>query len=306
MNVIDKVKPRVSDAMNQELNKPYTREEVKNAMFNIGDLKAAGPDGLHVVFYKKFWHIIGEDLIDEVLLAVNSRKIPDGWNNTTIVLIPKIDNPEVITQFRPISLCNVVYKVISKLLANRLKLFLSEIISPNQSAFVPRRLITDNFLVAFESYHAIKRKTSGKYGTCAVKLDMHKAYDRVEWTFLEAILLQLGFMEHWVALIMECVKSVKYQVRVNNELTGFFVPSRGLRQGDPLSLYLFLLCAEGLSSLIMHEEEVGNLLGVKVCRDAPSVSHLLFVDDSLILMRANATNATSLQRALDDYCAASG
>ena len=79
MNVIDKVKPRVSDAMNQELNKPYTREEVKNAMFNIGDLKAAGPDGLHAVFYKRFWHIIGEDLIDEVLLVLNSRKIPgDG------------------------------------------------------------------------------------------------------------------------------------------------------------------------------------------------------------------------------------
>ena len=89
-------------------------------------------------------------------------------------------------------------------------------------------------------------------------------------------------------------------------LTDFFVPSRGLRQGDPLSPYLFLLCAEGLSSLIMYEEEAGNILGVKVCRDAPSVSILLFADDSLILMQANASNATSLRRALDDYCAASG
>ena len=105
---------------------------------------------------------------------------------------------------------------------------------------------------------------------------------------------------------MECVRSVKYQVRVNNELTDLFVPSRGLRQGDPLSPYLFLLCAEGLSSLIVHEEEAGNLMGVKVCRDAPSVPHLLFTDDSLILMRADAANATSLRRALDDYCMASG
>ena len=117
--------------MNEELNKPYTREEVKKAMYSIGDLKAPGPDGLHTVFYKRFWHIIGEDLTDEVLLAVNTRKIPEGWNNTTIVLIPKVVSPEVIAEFRPINLCNVVYKVISKLLADRLKFLLSEIISPN-------------------------------------------------------------------------------------------------------------------------------------------------------------------------------
>ena len=83
--------------MNVELMKPYTREEVKRAMYNIGDLKAPGPDGLHAVFYKRFWHIIGEDLIDEVLMAMNNRNIPEGWNNTTIVLIPKVKNPEVIT-----------------------------------------------------------------------------------------------------------------------------------------------------------------------------------------------------------------
>ena len=83
-------------------------------------------------------------------------------------------------------------------------------------------------MVAFESYHAIKKKTTGKYGTCAVKLDMHKAYDMVEWTFLETILLRLGFTPNWVAMIMECVRTVKYQVRVNNVLTDFFVPSRGL------------------------------------------------------------------------------
>jgi hypothetical protein len=179
--VIDKVTRCVTEEMNNRLTEPYTREEVKKAMFNIGDLKAPGPDGLHAVFYKRFWHIIGEDLTDEVLLAVNSRHIPEGWNNTTVVLISKVDNPEFITQFRPISLCNVVYKVISKLIANRLKYLLPEIISPTQSAFVPGRLITDNVLVAYECFHAIKNKRMGKYGSCAVKLDMHKAYDRVEW-----------------------------------------------------------------------------------------------------------------------------
>jgi hypothetical protein len=178
--VINKVQPCVTAEMNEKLLAPYTREEVKKALFNIGDLKAPWPDGLHAIFYKRFWHIIGEDLTDEVLLAVNTRVIPDGWNNTTIVLIPKIESPEQITQFRPISLCNVVYKVIAKLIAHRLKFLLPDIISITQSAFVPGRLITDNMLVAYESYHAIKNKKVGKFGICAVKLDMHKAYDRVE------------------------------------------------------------------------------------------------------------------------------
>jgi hypothetical protein len=230
--------------MNDILSAPYTREEVKKAMFNIGDLKAPGPDGLHAIFYKRFWHIIGEDLTDEVLLAVNSCTIPEGWNNTTIVLIPKVESPESITQFRPISLCNVVYKVISKLIASRLKKILPEVISPTQSAFVPGRLITDNVLVAYECYHAIKNKKSGKYGICAVKLDMHKAYDRVEWCFLKRILLRMGFDPTWVALIMACVTSVRYKVGLNNTLSDYIYPSRGLRQGDPLSPYLFLLCVQ--------------------------------------------------------------
>ena len=97
-------------------------------------------------------------------------------------------------------------------------------------------------------------------------------------------MLRMGVTADWVALIMECVRSVKYQVHFNNSLPDFFVPSRGLRQGDPLSPYLFLLCAEGLSSLLIHEEEMGTLIGARVCRDAPAVSHFLFVDDSLIMM----------------------
>jgi hypothetical protein len=192
---------RVTPEMNDELMAAFTREEVRNALFSIGDLKAPGPDGLHAIFYKRFWNMLGGDLEDEVLQAVNSATIPEGWNDTTIVLIPKVTNPEKITQFRPISLCNVVYKVISKLLANRLKRILPDIVSPFQSAFVPGRLITDNILVAYESIHSIKKK-QGKKGVCAVKLDMHKAYDHVEWIYLKEIMLKMGFSQQWVNIIM--------------------------------------------------------------------------------------------------------
>ena len=116
----------------------------------------------------------------------------------------------------------------------------------------------------------------------------------------------MGFDERWVDLIMTCVTSVEYKVRFNSDEIESFSPTRGLRQGDPLSPYLFLLCAEGLTSLIAHEEERGNLIGVKVCRDSPIISHLLFADDSLILMKANSANAITLQNILNDYCLASG
>jgi 23S rRNA U2552 (ribose-2'-O)-methylase RlmE/FtsJ len=116
--------------MNNSLCRDFTEEEVKKALFQIGDLKAPGPDGLHFVFYKHYWSLIGDDLTREVLQAVNTGVIPEGWNDTVVGLIPKVENAENISQYRPISLCNVVYKVISKLLANRLKLILPDIIGP--------------------------------------------------------------------------------------------------------------------------------------------------------------------------------
>jgi hypothetical protein len=198
--LLSKVIPRVMAEMNSALLKPYTVEEVKQAMFSIGDYKAPGINGLHAVFYKKFWAVVGDDVTREVLQVLNSGVIPSEWNETAIVLIPKVQSPELITQFRPISLCNVIYKVVSKVLSRRLKALLPEIISKNQSAFVPGRLITDNVLVAYESFHTIKNKRQGNRGICAVKLDMHKSYDRVEWNFLRDMMLRLGFDQTWVNL----------------------------------------------------------------------------------------------------------
>jgi hypothetical protein len=114
--LLEKVQPRVTTEMNAMLVAPFTPEDVKKAAFSIGDFKAPGPDGIHAVFYKKFWHICGDEITTEVLQALNSGIIAEGWNDTTVVLIPKIDDPEFITQFRPISLCNVIYKILSKML----------------------------------------------------------------------------------------------------------------------------------------------------------------------------------------------
>lgn len=156
---------------------------------------------------------------------------------------------EHLTNFRPISLCNVLYKIVSKVLANTLKGLLQNIIAEEQSAFVPGRLITDNVLIPYECMHSIRRQRA-KIPFFALKIHMTKAYHWVEWSCLHGVLQKLGFAQSWINSVMCCVSSVRYSVKVNGELSEPFTPTRRLRQGDPISPFLFLLCAEGLSCLL--------------------------------------------------------
>ncbi|KAL0006924.1 hypothetical protein SO802_008426 [Lithocarpus litseifolius] len=151
-----------------------------------------------------------------------------------------------------------------------------------RSAFVPCRLIIDNVLIAYETLHAMHGRKKGKKGALALKLDVSKAYDRVEWAFLRGMMVSLGFLEDWTNRVMSCVTTPSFSVRINGKAYGNIAPSRGLRQGDPLSPYLFLLCAEGFTSLLAKAEYEGKIHGVQICRRAPSISNLLFAKDSLI------------------------
>ena len=171
-----------------------------------------------------------------------------------------------MSKFRPISLCNVLYKIYSKVLANRLKKFLPSLIYEHQSTFAKERLILDNIMVAFETLHHMKNHNSGKHGFMAIKLDMSKAYDWVEWVYLERLMEKMGFRARWVALMMSCVKTVSYSIMVNGEPTGVIYHKRGIRQGDPLSPFLFLLCMEGLHALIKHSARNGDIKGFSLCK----------------------------------------
>ena len=165
-------------------------------------------------------------------------------------------------------------------------MILPQLISPSQSAFVPGRLITDNVLVAYETLHAVNNKRSGKKDSLALKLDVSKAYDRVEWDFLKSIMSKMGLPDIWIDRVMCCVMSASFSVRINGKVYGNIRPFRGIRQGDLLSPYLFLLCAEGFTSLLARAQNEGRIHGVAVCRCAPSISHMLFADDSLLFRRA--------------------
>jgi hypothetical protein len=239
------------------------------------------------------------DVVAAVQRFFDDGTMPDEVNETAIVLIPKKNDPEDLKDFRPISLCNVLFKIVSKCLVNRLRPLLQDIIGPFQSAFIPGRLITDNALIAFECIHAIQ--TGSRADFCAYKLDMAKAYDRVDWRFLEGVLAKLGFHSKWIQWVMTCVTTVRYSVRFNGHLLDSFSPTRGLRQGDPLSPYLFLFVADGLSSLIRQETENSSLRELYICRRGPGISHLLFADDCLMFFEGNVQQTEVVKSILDRY-----
>jgi hypothetical protein len=303
--VLQFVPTKVTDEMNLMPCQPFEAAEVERALFSMGPSKAPGVDGFNANFYQKHWTLIKDEITDAVLGFLNGGHLPEIINRTVIVLIPKVKSPQDITQYRPIALCNVIYKMCSKVLANRLRVVLDVIISEEQSAFVPGRLITDNVICAYESVHSMKRK-KGKLAFCAAKLDMMKAYDRVEWPYLQGIMQKLGFAEAWVSLIMKCVTTVSLEVKVNGELLPSFKPTRGLRQGDPISPYLFLICGEGLSCLIKSYDGGWIDRGIRVSYNAPWISHLLFADDCLVFMKADVRSAHRLDAILEIYSKGSG
>ena len=170
----------VMDDMNTELAAEFKECEIQEALSQMAPLKALGPDGMPSLFFQHFWGLVGKKITSSVLCLLNLATLPEHINHTFLTLIPKVKNPELVSEFCPISLCNVGYKLFSKVLANRLKRILPKIITEHQSAFTKDHLILDNILIAFESLHCKQNHKSEKDGYMALKLDMSKAYDRVE------------------------------------------------------------------------------------------------------------------------------
>ena len=299
--ILEVIQPLVTEDMNISLTREFTRQEVEIALKDMAPLKALGPDGMPPIFFQSFWRLIGDDVSKAVLDFLNSCHIPKEFNFTYVTLIPKMKNPKKISEFRPISLCNVIYKLISKVLANCLKPLLPSIVSENQSAFQASKVITDNILMAFETLHYMKNHQTGNTNFMALKLDMSKAYNRVEWSFVECLLKKMGFHSKWVDLMMECITTISYSILINGEPSHTIHPSRGLRQRDPLSPYIFLLCTEGLHGLLTRAAASGDIRGISICRNEPRLTHLLFADNSLLFCRASIQECMHIQALLSTY-----
>ncbi|KAH1083259.1 hypothetical protein J1N35_023020 [Gossypium stocksii] len=230
----------------------------------------------------------------------------DEINKTEIVLIPKTVNLNNLKNFRPIILCTVIYKIIAKVVANRLQNVLDDCIDDAQSAFVPRRLISDNVLLAYEILHSFKNKRSRRRGFMALKLDMSKAYDRVEWPFLKGMMSKMGFAELFIDSILRCINSVHYSILINGEEGLDFKAMRELRQGDLLSPYLFLFCGEGLLALMKLASQERNICGAKVCRSSPTITHLMFADDCILYEEVTNRGINAIKDILMEYEVCSG
>ncbi|KAK2444879.1 hypothetical protein QL285_015869 [Trifolium repens] len=196
------------DLLNQDLN----ASNVYQAVYQLKSNSAPGPDGLSAKFFQSYWDIIGEDITQYILDILNNGGSPRFLNNSYICLIPKNKHPSLPADFRPIALCNVMLKIVTKTTANRIKHVLNDIISPQQSAFLPGRLITENTLIAYEAFHYLKQTKNRKHGYVGIKLDMAKAYDRIEWCFLEQTLTTMGFPTRLINTIMGCVTTVSFSI----------------------------------------------------------------------------------------------
>ncbi|XP_030478240.1 uncharacterized protein LOC115695305 [Cannabis sativa] len=268
-------------------------------------LKSPGPDGFPTKFFKDYWDIVGPQTIEFVHEFFRFGTFSKEINQTFMVLIPKRPNANCFDEFRPISLCNTSYKIIAKLLANRLCMVLDKIISPNQSTFVQGRWIVENSIIANELFFELNKR-QGNSAYVGVKCDMSKAYDRLEWSFVLKVMRCIGFNHHFCKMILCCLSSVNFQLLLNDGLTKTFYPKRGLRQGNRLSPYLFIIGAEVLTRILLLEESKGNLNGFSFSCEGPSISHLMYADDLLIFPKADQRNRDTVIDAIDKYCKWSG
>ncbi|KAE8671992.1 hypothetical protein F3Y22_tig00111877pilonHSYRG00313 [Hibiscus syriacus] len=220
--VIDAIDTVITDEMNGALCADFTTDEIIAAFRDIHPRKAHGIDGLPASFYRLHWDIVGADVVHLCLQLLQGTLDMSLVNKTVIVLIPKMFDPQQMKHLRPISLCTVVYKIVSKVLVRRLKGLMASCIHETQAVFLPGRQISDNILVAHELIHYMNSSKNGPNKGAAIKLDMEKAYDRVEWSFLRKVMLKLGFCADWVNLIMRCVETVSFSVRINGSLTKEF------------------------------------------------------------------------------------
>jgi len=289
--LLDLFQPSISVDDNNSLCAIPTESEIFAVLASLGRLKAPGPDE----FYMNYWAIIKHTVLPAIWNFFKHNQLLSEQNHTFLALIPKKLGASNVQQFCPISLCNIIYKIISKILANRLKPLLAKFISPLQTAFVPNRLIHDNSILAYEMLHTLKSKR-GRGGLIAVNIDMEKAFDKMEWSFLLAILQKLGFHPTWINWIRICISTTSFSVLLNRSPFGLFSLSRGLRQGDPLSPFLFIIGSEVISRLFYS-----TLRGFKIARSCAPLNHLLFADDLVIFTTTTSSEASLIKSCLDKY-----
>ncbi|XP_015169513.1 uncharacterized protein [Solanum tuberosum] len=294
----------ITTGKNEEIGRVPNIEEVKHVVFNLNGDSTSRPDDFLGIFFQSCWDIIREDIIRMVKAFFCGQELPRFVTHTNLILLPKRENVKSLTDLRPVSLCTFVSKIISRVLHERIATVLPCIISKNQSGFVKGRSITENVLLAQEIIRDINLRK--KFHNVVVKLDMAKGYDRVSWVFLTKVLRRFGFSEIIIDMVWRLLTNNWYSVMVNGKAFGFFQSSRGLKQGDPLSLTLFIISAEVLARGLNKLHEEANFKGYRIPKWSPPINHLSYADDTILFCLGDKKSIGKMVDVLKKYEMVSG
>jgi hypothetical protein len=295
--------PSLTEEENSSLILPFPMEELEEVVNECDGNKSPGPDGFNFNFVKSFWYLMKFEvriLFDQFYA---NASLPKSFSSYFVALIPKVNSPMALNEFRPISLLGCLYKLVAKVLAKRLAKVMDSLVAPTQSAFLKGRFLVDGVMVVNEIVDMAKK--TGR--SCLIlKVDFEKAYDSVEWSFLDYMLGRFGFGEKWKKWIRTCVFSGSMSVLVNGSPTEEINIHRGLKQGDPLAPFLFLLVAEGLGGLMKKAVDLNRFSGFQVGRGGAIISHLQYADDTLCIGEATTENLWALKAILRGFEMVSG
>lgn len=281
------------------------RQELWEILQDMKRNASPGPDGFNVEFYIATWSWIGDDVANLVRSFFESGIMPAHINDTHIVLIPKKLASQVPADYRPINLCNVVYKLIAKALANRLKPHLPDYIHPSQQAFIKGRRVSNNIIIAQEITHSFTI-SSWKHQAFMLKIDLAKTFDRLEWNFIVQALSRKGLHGHFINLIHSCISSPTFSIVINGQPFARFRSDRGIRQGCPLSPYLFVLAINDLSLALQDAMSHSSLQGVMLGPNCPPYTRCFLRTTLLICGNATIQEAKVMKQILNSFCSMSG
>nr|CAD1834076.1 unnamed protein product [Ananas comosus var. bracteatus] len=283
------------------LHSPFTLDEVKRTVFSCAPEKAPGPDGLPMIFYQRFWNLIKVDILEVFSCFHNGAANLQDINTSWVCLLPKRNEASLITDFRPISLVHSLSKIISKVLATRLQAFMDRLINPFQAAFIKSRLILDNFNSAHILIHHLH---SSKERAAVLKIDFERAFDHINWQFLFEVLKARGFGNRWIGWIKALLQSSNSAVLLNGVPGKAFPCKRGLRQGDPLSLLLFILCVDVLFRMLDLAVTAHSISAVGIGN--VQLHTLQFADDLMLFFDGSTRSAAAIKIIVDSFSSNSG
>ena len=292
--LVDEVIPQmIDDTTNNLLIMIPSEAEVKNAVFNLNHDNAPGPDGFGASFFQQYWEIVKKDVYAAVLQFFQTGWLPPNYNANTLILIPKTPNADNIDQYRPLALTNFKFKIISKVLADRLSQILPNLISQEQRGFIRGRNIKDCIALTSEAINVLDKKSFG--GNLAMKIDVSKAFDTLSWEFLIYILEKFSFNRTFRNWITSILHSANISISINGAQQGYFKCNRGVGQGDPLSPLLFCIAEEVLSRGIRKLVDEGKVDLIKASRSAYIPSHCFYADDLMVFCKGKQSSLEALK-----------